>query len=191
MRSILNYSNNSGSLCSCFCLSTAWWSYMLAIQMKKYEKLSNQPKIFQPPCTTSADPLGVTDPLLKTSFVEDVKSLVVICFFFFLNLYFFYFFCICTLCHLFVFVFIINTIKNLKVLYYTVFQTLHLGPSSPTKWYSEQLGCSLLTVTMVPDKSISNQPVWAHNLKKVKQSIEGADRLLSPPGITERPQEHI
>ena len=31
------------------------------------KKKSNQPKMSRPPCSTSADPLGVTDPLLKTS----------------------------------------------------------------------------------------------------------------------------
>ena len=32
-----------------------------------YKKKSNQPKISRPPCSTSAEPLGVEDPLLKTS----------------------------------------------------------------------------------------------------------------------------
>ena len=35
--------------------------------MGNIKKMSNQPKLSRPPCSTSADPLGVEDPLLKTS----------------------------------------------------------------------------------------------------------------------------
>lgn len=35
--------------------------------------MSNQPNLSQPPCSTSADPLGVADPLLKTSAFDEQK----------------------------------------------------------------------------------------------------------------------
>lgn len=36
--------------------------------------MSNRLKNSRPPCSTSADPLGVTDPLLKTSDLEAGSS---------------------------------------------------------------------------------------------------------------------